>query len=328
MITPIVPIEAPAAPSPVAPVAPLAGTGAQQTSILPPAGGGAPSLLPSRPGPVLIASLLLPLVPPRTVSVPVLVTPAAPGAPGPTSEMADLGGLVASLIKGDVIPATALPASGDGRVRLASGPLDLRLPVGAADVPEGTVVGVRLAPGRDGVPEGSTALARAMRNEPDQPLLQRLAPDVRLAGSLRAAAEGLTHAVSAPVPDQAGAQTVPNRPAPEFPPILLLGDPQHPVPIRLEQEQQGGRPLPEETDQPLTIDVTFGRLGRVRLELRAHGRGELALSLRSEMALPAEARDRLRDVVGAAFALGGRPAWFMVLTGPIPTGPRGAGFPA
>ena len=83
-----------------------------------------------------------------------------------------------------------------------------------------------------------------------------------------------------------------------------------------------------EADQPLTIDVTFGRLGRVRLELRAHGRGELALSLRSEMALPAEARDRLRDVVGAAFELGGRPAWFMVLTGPIPSGPRGAGFPA
>jgi hypothetical protein len=241
--------------------------------------------------------------------------------------MADLGGLVASLIKGEVIPATALPAS-DGRVRLASGPLDLRLPVGAADLPEGTVVGVRLAPGRDGVPEGSAELARAMRNEPDQPLLQRLAPDARLAGSLRAAVEGLSHAVFAPVPDQAGAQALPNRPAPDFPPILLLGDPQHPVPIRLEQEQQGGRPLPEEADQPLTIDVTFGRLGRVRLELRAHGRGELALSLRSEMALPAEARDRLRDVVGAAFEFGERPAWFMVLTGPIPAGPRGAGFPA
>jgi hypothetical protein len=328
MITPALPITAPAAASPVAPVAPPAGTGAPQTAILPPAGSRTPSLLPSRPGPALIASLLLPVAPPRTVSVPVLVTPAAPGAPGPATAVADLGSLVASLIKGDVIPATALPASGDGRVRLASGPLEMRLPGGAADLPEGTVVGVRLAPGRDGVPEGSAELARAMRHEPEQPLLQRLAPDARLAGSLRAAVEGLPHAVSAPVPERAGAQAVPNRPAPEFPPILLLGDPQHAVPIRLEQEQQGGRPRPEEADQPLTIDVTFGQLGRVRLELRAHGRGELALSLRSEMALPAEARDRLRDVVGAAFELGGRPAWFMVLTGPIPAGPRGAGFPA
>jgi hypothetical protein len=112
-------------------------------------------------------------------------------------------------------------------------------------------------------------------------------------------------------------------------PVLLLGDPQRPAAVRIEQEHRHGQPMREvESDEPLTIDVTFGRLGRVRLELRAHGRGELALSLRSETALPAEARDRLRDVVGAAFELGGCPAWFMVLTGPIPNGPRGAGFPA
>ena len=327
MITP----TAPLAPSPAAPAASSQSAGSSTLgrlpglAIAPERGGGGtpgatPSLLPARAGPAVIASLLLPLAPPRTLTVSILVSPGQTSLPAvQPALLPDLPTLLASLARGDSIPATALPGTGDGRTRLAAGPVLVRLESAAADLPEGTVVALRLAPGPDQAPESAATLLRASRGEPEEVPLPRLAPDARLAGTLRTAAETLSHPGPPVAADPGATQPAPSRPSPDFPPLFLLGEPQRPVPLRIEHEQRFGHPAEEaEAERPLTIDVTFGMLGRVRLELRAPQRGELALTLRSEQALPLEARNRLRDLVGAAFELGGRPAWFVAMTGPIP----------
>lgn len=305
----------PAAPAgPGAPESPGPARGRQAGAGAAAGAPPAPGLLPPRAGPALPATLLLGLGPERDLSTEVVITPARPGS---SSAPAAAVTVLAWLADGRSLPATVLPARGDHRAHLAVGPLVLRLE-SAADLPEGALVEVRLATPPGSGPGGADQPRRAARSEAEGPALPRLAADARLAAGLRAAADGLAHAPAAPPADQPlPAQAT--RLGPDLPSLLLLGDPAHPVPLRVSPDPAARRPAHDSASEAsLSLDLTLAQLGRIRLEVRAHGRGEIGITLRSERRLPAEAHERLRDLAGAAFELGGRPAWFLAVTGPLP----------
>jgi hypothetical protein len=103
----------------------------------------------------------------------------------------------------------------------------------------------------------------------------------------------------------------------------LLGEATRPLPLRVDREAPRDRNAGAAPDPApaLLIDVTFERLGRMRLEVRHEAGGSLRLLLRHERALPPGAAAALGGIAGAAFELGRGAASFHTLAGPIPIAP-------